>query len=286
MILIADGGSTKVDWVVMSTNGELLAKTQTKSLNPFFASEETLASRISESSELLTIKDEVTQIYFYGADCNESWSAEKLDHVFNLIFKNAKTQIKEDTYAAVFAMAKTPSIVCILGTGSNVCYFDGSSVRVEVDSLGYVMMDEASGNYFGKKLIKDYYYRIMPEEERSRFQSSYETNSKIIKKNIYGNENPNRYLASFAPFVFEQEKSSYCQELLYKGVRKFFERRILLFKEAKSVPIHFVGSIAYFSSNIIHRVANEQSLKVGEIARKPIDGLAEHHRQFCSGGVL
>lgn len=281
MILIADGGSTKVDWVLMTTDGKLLAKTQTKSLNPFFASEETLSSRILQSTELLDVKEKVSQLYFYGADCNESWSTAKIDRVFNSIFPNAITQIQEDTYAAVFAIAKTPSIVCILGTGSNVCYFDGSSLRVEVDSLGYVIMDEASGNFFGKRLIRDYYYRIMPEKERARFESSYESDSKIIKQNIYGNENPNRYLASFAPFVFEQENSEYCQSILYEGIKEFFENRILLFAEAKSVPIHFVGSIAYFASDIIHVVAKEYSLKIGNIARKPIEGLKEYHRNLC-----
>ena len=154
MILIADGGSTKADWIALDTNKNERFRVRTLGLNPAVISSEELTNRIVNMFQLINIKDEVSQVYFYGAGCGTPKACAILKDVMQAIFTNAAIAVEEDMLAAVYAASgKNPALVCILGTGSNSCYFDGQSMQMEVPSLGYVLMDEASGNYFGKRLI-------------------------------------------------------------------------------------------------------------------------------------
>jgi len=279
MILIADGGSTKADWILLDKTGEQLFKTRTIGLNPEILSSELLKSRIQENHDLTSCKDNVTNVYFYGAGCGTEKNTLLLKSVFESFFVNAKIVVKEDTYAAVYAVTNKPGIVCILGTGSNSSYFDGKNVEVRIPSLGYILMDEASGNYFGKKLIRDYYYHKMPKAIAKLFEEQFDLEADVIKRNIYKEENPNAYLAHFAEFIFMNERNTYFNKVLHKGMKDFFKNRILTFEEATKVPVHFVGSIAYFAQDIIYDVARYHMIEIGNIVRRPIDGLIEYHRK-------
>ncbi len=181
--------------------------------------------------------------------------------------------------AAVYAATTEPGIVCILGTGSNSCYFDGENIEMTVQSLGYMLMDEASGNYFGKRLIRDYYYKRMPPELAVKFEQAFNLDSDEIKRNLYKEENPNTYLASFAEFIFSNERNGYFYKLVHEGLQDFINSRVLCFKQAQNVPIHFIGTIAYFSEDIIRAVAQPYQLEIGNIIRRPIDALLEHYRK-------
>jgi N-acetylglucosamine kinase-like BadF-type ATPase len=187
--------------------------------------------------------------------------------------------VKEDTYAATYAVTSKPGIVCILGTGSNSSYFDGENVMNGVPSLGYILMDEASGNYFGKRLIRDYYYNRMPKKTAKKFEEQFDLEADTIKRNIYKEDNPNTYLAHFAEFIFKNKRNSYSDKVLEKGINVFFKTRILTYKEVKKVPVHFVGSIAFFAKDIIEKVAKKHQIDLGRIVRRPIDGLIEYHRK-------
>jgi len=278
MILIADGGSTKADWILLDMSGNQKLKTRTEGLNPAVFSEKILHQRLEANTELAAIKDVVTEVFFYGAGCGTDKPTLLLKSIFKKYFKNAKVNVKEDTYAAAFAVTTKPGIVCILGTGSNSCYFDGEHVDVRIPSLGYVLMDEASGNYFGKKLLRDYFYHKMPKEIEAKFESSFDLDADIIKKNLYKEENPNTYLAHFAEFILKNERNAYFNKVLHKGIKEFFKNRILPINESKELPVHFVGSIAYFSQDIIRDVARYHMIKLGKFVRRPIDGLIEFHR--------
>lgn len=140
-------------------------------------------------------------------------------------------------------------------------------------------MDEASGNYFGKRLIRDYYYKRMPPELALKFEKDYNLDSDEIKKNLYKRENPNTYLANFAEFIFSNERNGYFYKLVHEGIQDFVHSRVLCYKEAQNVPIHFIGTIAYFSEDIIRAVAQPYKLEVGNIVRRPIDALIEHYRK-------
>ncbi|SNR62602.1 N-acetylglucosamine kinase [Lutibacter flavus] len=279
MILIADGGSTKADWILLDKSGEQLLKTRTGGLNPAVSSEDLMLKRIQENEDLSKYKDKITNVYFYGAGCGTEKPTLLLKSVFESFFINALVEVKEDTYAATYAVTTEPGIVCILGTGSNSSYFDGTDVINGVPSLGFILMDEASGNYFGKRLIRDYYYKRMPKKSAKKFETQFDLEADTIKRNIYKENNPNTYLANFAEFIFRNERNSYSDKVLEKGINVFFKTRILTYKEVKTVPVHFVGSIAFFAKDIIEKVAKKYNVQLGKIVRRPIDGLIEYHRE-------
>jgi N-acetylglucosamine kinase-like BadF-type ATPase len=279
MILIADGGSTKADWICLDKSGNQVFKTRTNGLNPEILNSNAVLARLQENKEIVSCKNEVTEVYFYGAGCGTKRMTTLLKSIFESFFINATVDVKEDTFAAVYAVTTQPGIVCILGTGSNSCYFDGENVEVRVPSLGYILMDEASGNHFGKILIQDYYYGKMPKKARELFEKQFDLDADTIKKNIYKEENPNAYLATFAEFLLRNERTAYFNKVLRKGIVQFFKNRILTYKEYEEVPVHFVGSIAFFGKDIIEDVANYYRIVLGKVIRRPIDGLIEYHRE-------
>jgi N-acetylglucosamine kinase-like BadF-type ATPase len=279
MILIADGGSTKADWILLNTSGEQVLKTRTQGLNPAVFAENLLKERIEQNTDLNSFRNKVSEVYFYGAGCGTEKPTLLLKSIFESFFTNAKVEVKEDTYAAAYAVTNEPGMVCILGTGSNSCYFDGENVDVRIESLGYILMDEASGNYFGKKLIRDYYYKKMPADIAKMFEEQFNLDADTIKRSIYKEENPNTYLAHFAEFMLKNKRTLYFNKILHKGVKEFFKNKVLPYKEADKVPVHFVGSIAYFARDIIEDVARYYLVNLGNIVRRPIDGLIEYHRK-------
>ncbi|MCK8524072.1 N-acetylglucosamine kinase [Aquimarina sp. D1M17] len=278
MILLADGGSTKCDWILLDGTGEIVFKTRTEGLNPAVFEKSLLEKRIRSNEELTSYKDKVEVVNFYGAGCGTPRPAAMLKNVFEDFFVNAEIEVKEDMVAAVYAATTEPGIVCILGTGSNSCYYDGDDIHMAVDSLGYILMDEASGNYFGKRLIRDYYYKRMPPEVASEFEKRFDLSSDSIKENLYKKPNPNTYLASFAEFIFTSERNGYFYKIITEGIQEFVETRVLCFPEAQNVPVHFIGSIAHFSEDIIRAAVWPYHLTVGNIVRRPIDGIIDYYR--------
>lgn len=282
MILIVDSGSTKSDWIAVDNNGnKLLEKVRTKGLNPAILSEKKLRKIILKSEELKENRGIVTHVHFYGAGCGTEKPKLMLKEVLEEIFLNAHVEVNEDTMAAVYSTInheKEAAVVCILGTGSNCSYFDGEKLHQRVISLGYSIMDDASGNYYGRQLIRDYYFKHMPENVRVAFGSKFNMEADYIKYNIYKQPNPNAYLANFAEFMFLHKDSPYTIELIKKGVRLFTTNMIMQYKEElKTVPVHFAGSIAYFSQKEITEVAQEMGFKVGNFERRPIEGLVAFH---------
>lgn len=281
MILIVDSGSTKTDWIAIDNKGEILFETQTLGLNPQVLTNHILKERIVNNFELYKFRKEVSEIYFYGAGCGTEPPRILIKSVFKEIFKNCtEFSIKEDTYAAIYSTAKinSKSIVCILGTGSNCTYFDGESIDQRVISLGYILMDDASGNYFGRQMLRDYYFNRIPEETAIKFNREFDLDAETIKDNLYKQPNPNTYLATFAKFLIQNKDSDYGQSLIKRGFDLFIERQILQFENAKEVPIHFVGSISFYLKNELKRSLSNYGLQAGNIIRKPIDGLLEFHR--------
>ncbi len=279
MILLADGGSTKCDWILLDHNGEQVFKTRTKGLNPAVFKSDILEARLYANEDLKDYKSQVKSVHFYGAGCGTPEPTKILEEILTNYFVDAEIMVKEDMVAAVFAATTEPGIVCILGTGSNSCYFDGDNIQMEVESLGYVLMDEASGNYFGKRLLRDYYYKRMPKVIAEEFEKRYDLSPDAIKENVYRNENPNTYLANFAEFIFtSEERNGYFYLLITEGIKKFIENRVMCFPEAQNVPIHFIGSIAHFSQDIIKDALLPYHLTMGNIVRRPIEGIIDYYR--------
>jgi N-acetylglucosamine kinase-like BadF-type ATPase len=282
MILIVDSGSTKCDWIAVNNNGkQVLEKIRTLGLNPAILKENKLIKIIKSSPELMEHKNNVTHIFFYGAGCGTEKPRLALLKILEDIFINAEVDVQEDTWAAVRATINQDdeaAVVCILGTGSNCSYYDGNILHQRVKSLGYTLMDDASGNYYGKELIRDFYFNHMPEVLKVSFNEKYNLDADFIKNNLYKQPNPNAYLASFAEFMFLNKDSEYIKELIKSGLRRFAKNMILQFKnEIEVVPVHFAGSIAFFSEDEIKEVAQEFNFKVGNIVRRPIEGLVAYH---------
>ncbi len=280
MILITDGGSTKCDWILLDGNGKVLLKTRSKGLNPAVVPQQQLYARIQSNKELQPHFEKVSSVDFYGAGCGTEAPVRILSEVLKTIFPDAVISINEDLTAAVYAATTEPGIVCILGTGSNSCYYDGEEIHTSLPSLGYTLMDEASGSYFGKQLIRDYFYKKMPMELASKFEKHFDLDVDEIKLNLYKRPNPNTYLASFAEFIFNTEEvNGYFHRLITEGITKFIENHVLSFKEAQEVPIHFIGSIAHLSKNVIRERMDQYRLELGNIIQRPIDGLIEYYKE-------
>jgi len=278
MILIADGGSTKADWIAINEDKKEEFRVRTLGLNPAVVAEEELNNRIINMFQLIHIKDEVTEIHFYGAGCGTPKPVQILKDILQAIFVNAKIHIAEDMLAAVYAASgKEPSLVCILGTGSNSCYFDGENIEMKTPSLGYILMDEASGNYFGKLLLREYYYDKMPKVMAQKFEAEFNLETDHVKKNLYRMPNPNMYLASFAKFMFEFKEEKYIKRIIKRGFQEFFKYRILPFEKSSETPLYFVGSIAFYFRDILEKVAKKYDLKVTDVIQRPIDNLLQYH---------
>lgn len=281
MILIVDSGATKSDWIALDEKGDQLFLTQTLGLSPEVLTREIIEDRLANNFELSKNKDKVKRIYFYGAGCGTERMRKFLRSIFTDFFPNAKAEVKEDTYAAIYATTKigNQGIVCILGTGSNCSYYDGYQLIQKVTSLGYILMDDGSGNFFGRKLLRDYYFHKMPQSLGIKFANEYNLDADYIKEHLYKQPNPNTYLATFARFLIENKDHPYCKGVIDKGFQQFINNHIMQFELATKVPISFVGSVAYFLREELTIALERNDLRVGVIFQRPIEGLMEFHKE-------
>lgn len=280
MILIADSGSTKCDWVLLDQEGKIIFKTKTLGLNPNVLTTQKMHKRLAQSAEIAHINEEVEKIYFYGAGCGTEKNKLRLKRFLEKYFRKATCEVHEDLMGACLSVTNSPGIVGILGTGSNACYFDGSDINTLTPSMGYILMDEGSGNYFGKKLLTDYYYEDMPKEVAKKFSKEFETDPQEVKNNLYKKENPNSYLSSFSTFLFSYETMPvYIENMMRDGLNVFIDRWVLPLVDDKELPIHFVGSLAFYAKDILEAVLKENGLTLGNIQRYPIDSLTVYFQE-------
>jgi N-acetylglucosamine kinase-like BadF-type ATPase len=279
MKLIVDSGSTKADWIAIDDNGKVLFTTQTLGLNPEILDEAEVIERLNDRFDILQNKNEATHLFFYGAGCGTDRMKAFLTQVFQAYFSNAIVVVEEDTYAAVYAT--TPkgesAIVSILGTGSNCSYFDGKELHQKVQSLGYIVMDDCSGNVFGKELIRKYYFNKMPQHLAVEFEKEYDMSPDYIKSKLYKEANPNAYLATFAKFLIQHKEDPFCKKIIYKGMKSFVKNYIRQYDNYQEVPVHFVGSIAFYLKDELEVTFDKYQIKLGNVLRRPIDGLIAYH---------
>lgn len=279
MKLLVDSGSTKADWISIDETGKVLFTTQTLGLNPEVLVKEEIIYRLNDRFDISLNRESVSHLFFYGAGCGTDRMKDFLYVVFQEYFPNASIVVHEDTYAAVYATTpkNEKAIVCILGTGSNCSYFDGSVLHQKVQSLGYIAMDDCSGNQFGRQLIRDYYFGKMPADLAKKFEKAYDLEADIIKHNLYKEPNPNAYMATFAKFLIQNKDEEYCQKLIRKDMQVFVDNYITQFENCKEVPVHFIGSIAFYLKRELKDVLEFNGLTIGNVLRRPIDGLIQFH---------
>ncbi|MES2544270.1 MAG: BadF/BadG/BcrA/BcrD ATPase family protein [Bacteroidota bacterium] len=279
MKLLVDSGSTKADWIAVDVNGKVLFTTQTQGLNPEVLNKEELIKRLDTCFDVFQNKNIATHLFFYGAGCGTDRMKNFLKQVFQDYFPKATVVVHEDTYAAVYATTpkNEKAIVCILGTGSNCSYFDGNILHQKVQSLGYIAMDDCSGNRFGRHLIRGYYFGKMPKKLAQEFEKKYDLDADSIKHNLYKEPNPNAYLATFAEFLIHHKDEAFCQKIIHSEMENFVEFYIKQFENCREVPIHFIGSIAFYLKEELKIVLDKHGMQLGNVLRKPIDGLIEFH---------
>jgi prepilin-type processing-associated H-X9-DG protein len=279
MKLIVDSGSTKADWIAIDEEGKVLFTTQTLGLNPEILNGDEIVERLNDRFDILQNKKTTTHLFFYGAGCGTDRMKLMLSQLFQVYFPNAIVVVEEDTYAAVYAT--TPkgekAIVSILGTGSNCSYFDGHVLHQKVQSLGYIVMDDCSGNVFGKELIRKYYFNKMPKELAELFEKEYNVDPDFIKSKLYKEPNPNAYLATFAKFLIQNKEHEFCRKIIFKGMKSFIKNYIKQFENCREVPVHFVGSIAFYLKDELEEIFEKYELQLGNVLRRPIDGLIAYH---------
>lgn len=279
MKLLVDSGSTKADWISIDDNGKVLFTTQSLGLNPEVLGKDEVVSRLNDKFDISHNKKSVTHLYFYGAGCGTERMRTFLSSIFQEYFPNAIISVHEDTYAAVYAT--TPrgeqAIVAILGTGSNCSYFDGAVLHQKVQSLGYIAMDDCSGNRFGRQLIRSYYFNKMPKDLADKFEKSYNLDADVIKHHLYKEPNPNAYLATFAKFLIQHKDHEFCKKIIASAMEDFTEFYIKQYDNYKDVPVHFIGSIAFYLKDELEKVLKAHGIKIGNVLRRPIDGLIQYH---------
>ncbi len=279
MKLLVDSGSTKADWISIDETGKILFTTQTLGLNPEVLVKEEIITRLNDRFDISLNRENVSNLFFYGAGCGTDRMKNFLHGVFQEYFPNAAIVVHEDTYAAVYATTpkNEKAIVCILGTGSNCSYFDGNVLHQKVQSLGYIAMDDCSGNQFGRQLIRDYYFGKMPAALAKKFEKAYDLEADVIKHNLYKEPNPNAYMATFAKFLIQYKDEEYCQKLVRKDMQVFVDNYITQYENCKEVPVHFIGSIAFYLKEELKEVLEFNGLTIGNVLRRPIDGLIQFH---------
>ena len=279
MKLIVDSGSTKADWIAIDDDGKVMFTTQTLGLNPEILNGNEIVDRLNDRFDILQNKNTATHLFFYGAGCGTDRMKLMLSEIFKRYFSNAIVVVEEDTYAAVFAT--TPkgekAIVSILGTGSNCSYFDGKVLEQRVQSLGYIVMDDCSGNVFGKELIRKYYFNKMPKQLAEVFEKEYDVSPDFVKNKLYKEPNPNAYLATFAKFLIQHKEDEFCRKIIFKQMKSFIKNNIKQFENCNEVPVHFVGSIAFYLKEELAEIFEKYDLQLGNVLRRPIDGLIAYH---------
>jgi N-acetylglucosamine kinase-like BadF-type ATPase len=279
MKILVDSGSTKADWISLDNNGKVLFTTQTLGLNPEVLDKNDVIDRLNDKFDISHNKLEVKSLFFYGAGCGTDRMKIYLTQIFQEYFPNAKVSVYEDTYAAVFATTpkNEKAIVSILGTGSNCSYFDGSVLHQKVQSLGYIAMDDCSGNRFGRHLLRGYYFNKMPADMAKEFETTYNVLPDPVKNSLYKEPNPNAYLATFAKFLIKHKNTDFCKKFINDEMEDFVENYIKQYENYKEVPVHFIGSIAFYLKEELEIILKKHEIKIGNVLRRPIDGLIEYH---------
>ena len=278
MILIADSGSTKIDWCLLNGNKKV-AQIFTTGMNALLMTEEEMAECIM--TELMPNLQgyEVTEIYYYGAGI----ISDKIkNQVINALKRNmphvTKIEVDTDLLAAARALCqREPGIACIMGTGSNSCYYDGEKVVDNVSPLGYILGDEGSGAVLGKLLVGDVLKKQLPEHLCEKFLKEYNLDRTTIIERVYRKPAANRFLAQFAPFIERNINEPSIHALVLRSFTDFFVRNVANYPHYKELPCNFVGSIALLQKDVLIEAASKLGITIGNIIQAPMEGLIKYH---------
>ncbi len=274
MILIAESGSTKTNW--LAEDQKLF---ETIGFNPMFHTTDFVYGELQKNEDLVKARHQFTKIFFYGASCSSDERNAIIGKALQLFFDKAEViAVDHDLKAAAVAtFTGVPGIACILGTGSNSCLYDGRELTEVVPALGYVLGDEGGGAWFGKKLLALFLYHQLPPATEALLRNRYQLNKEKIFDLVYRQPNANRALATYTQALTDSPDKAFISELVKEGFREFFKYHVQCYKNYRQYPVHFVGSIAFVFKQELAEVAAEFGSELGIVDRHPVYRLLEWH---------
>lgn len=278
MILLAESGSTKCDWVALNSDGSEHTRFSTMGFNPYFHSAPFIEEELGNNATVKALRSKIEHIYFYGAGASSESLKDIIKDGLSRIMPRAMIYVDHDLVASAYSTyTGEPAITCILGTGSNSCFFDGKTVSEEVPALAYILGDEGSASFIGKRLVADFLYKRLPKELAEDFYETYGVDKDEIITSVYNKPGANVYLASYSRFAGKHMNHDYIREIVREGFAKFADIHIACFANCREVPVHFVGSVGAIFHELLEDVLAERGFKMGQIMRKPVDGLIKYH---------
>jgi N-acetylglucosamine kinase-like BadF-type ATPase len=276
-IVIADSGSTKTQWNIVSPNGTI-EEFFSIGINPYFISKNDIEQSIVNTINLKT-RESISSLFFYGSGCSLKEKCDIVSNSLSIVFPNAAIEVHSDLLASGRSLfGKGNGVACILGTGSNVAVFENDKFTQSINSLGYILGDQASGAYIGKELVRSYFQEDMPLNLRKKFEEFSNIELSDVLERVYKQDFPNRYLASFTPFASENIENEFITTLMTDAITKFINLQLgsLDFNKAE-YKIGFVGSVAYYFRHILKAELNKNGYSIGKIIKAPMEGLLEYH---------
>jgi len=275
--LIADSGATKAEWCLL--NGTHRRTIFTQGISPYFLDAEQIHNLLLKELCPKLKKTKIDEIFYYGTGCANPSNAKLVKKAIQKTFPGSVVEVTHDLMAAARALCgHEKGIACNLGTGSFCCYFNGEKIVKSNPGLGYVLGDEGSGAYLGKKVIQYYLYKIFDDELMLKFETKYNTTKIEILESVYKKPLPNRYLASFAIFLAENRGHYMIENIIEDSLNDFFFYHLQKYKEASSLPVNFMGSIAYGFKDVLQELCREYKFELGKIIKTPMEGLIDFHR--------
>lgn len=285
-ILIADSGATKTSWALLYESGEAKT-TQTLGINPLLQSQDSIKQLLEKDLAFKPQNAAITKVVYYGAGASGEKERELLKATFRNHFSLTEVEVHSDLLAAARATAgREKGIVCILGTGSNSCYYDGNTNAFQHPSLGYLAGDEGSGNALGKELLSRYFNEKMDQKLKTAFAEKYDVRLPTVLENLYQKPYPNRYLASFTYFLSEHRQHFIVEDILNKTFIDFYQTHLLAYKESHDYPIHFVGSVAHAFRDVLIQINLQYRLESGHFVADPMPGLCRYHLQELNPPIV
>lgn len=277
MILIADAGATKIQWVVIN-DGKASDPIETAGFNPYFMEPRILLDAVEKDLVPFINPGYIRQVYYYGAGCSTMFKCNIVEDVLKEVFEEADFEIYHDLLGAARALfGRKEGIACILGTGSNSCLYDGKNILENVTSLGYFFGDEGSGAYLGKLWLTEYLRGRMPEHLKNLFDKRFGYSLENILDSVYSKPHPNKFLSSFSLFIGDLKNDEFVKGLVKKNFNDFFIEQVTQYANYQQQPLGVIGSVGFYFKDIFNEVAAGYGLKVNKMIQSPIEGLVEYH---------
>ncbi|MCL2682164.1 MAG: ATPase [Bacteroidales bacterium] len=278
MVVIADSGSTKTDWYWINSKGELKT-VQTIGLNPYFLDADGILNILKKDLYPFLDNKKVEQVFFYGSGCATPHKKQEVEYALDFFFIHADIEVENDLLGAARALCGSESgLVCILGTGSSSCVYDGKQIIERLPSLGYLLGDEGGGAFLGRNLVSAYFNNELPDHLKKIFEQKYPTSLAEVLEKVYRQPFPNRYLASFVEFLIENKSDTFVKDLVGLAFDDFFRKQVLRYDNYDKYPLCFVGSVSFGFADELHESARKHGLEISKIEQTPLNGLLEFHR--------